>query len=39
MTSTEWLVTTPDKAFLLGLTTYPKMRFMTQHMMLMRKVR
>jgi hypothetical protein len=39
MTSSEWLVTAPDKAFLLGLTTYPKMRFMTQHMMLMRKVR
>lgn len=39
MTSSEWIVTAPDKVFLLGLTTYPKARFMTQHMMLMRKVR
>ena len=38
MTSSQWRVRTPSGSYLYGLTTYPDARYMTQHMMIVRKV-
>lgn len=38
MASSEWLLSSSKGKFLLGLTTYPIAKFMTQHIMLMRQV-
>lgn len=39
MTASEWRLTTPSRSFLIGLTTYPDARFMTQHIMTVTAVR
>jgi len=39
MTSSEWVLTTDKRTLLLGLTTYPEARYMTQHIMLLRNGR
>ena len=39
MTSSKWRLTTPSRSFLMGLTTYPDARFMTQHIMMVTEVR
>jgi hypothetical protein len=39
MTASQWRLTTPTRSFLLGLTTYPDSRFMTQHIMMLTETR
>jgi hypothetical protein len=39
MTASQWLVRTAKGDYLFGLTTLPKPKYMTQHIMLLRKVR
>ena len=35
MTSSQWSIATASRTFLVGLTTYPNSRFMTQHIMML----
>jgi hypothetical protein len=35
MTASKWRLTTSSRSFLVGLTTYPDARFMTQHIMML----
>ncbi len=39
MTSSKWRLTAQSRSFLIGLTTYPDARFMTQHIMMLSEVR
>lgn len=36
MTSSEWVLVTGERTLLVGLTTYPEAKYMTQHIMLLR---
>jgi hypothetical protein len=39
MTSSKWRLTTASRSFVVGLTTYPDARFITQHIMMLTEVR